>query len=390
MTAMGPRPARDWCRVNVGATTVGVAERDALGTTARVAVWPPCWTGRALGAVDAELTLLDEQASRFRHDSEISRLHNALALSADGDAPALRRSCILSEGLAEAIAVALAAAEWTGGLVDPTVGDAVRGLGYDRDFAALPQVTGDAAVEPGYVPGWQSVRLDGRRLRLAAGVRLDLGATAKGLGSDRAARSAAAWVPGGGGVLVSLGGDIAVAGEAPRGGWPVLVSDEPEQHGPEPDARGAGPVCPPGGPPGQQIRLPAGGLATSSIRCRRWRRGGRTLHHIVDPRTGLPAVGPWRTASVAAASCAEANAAATAAIVAGEQATGWLAAQGLPARLVAHDGSVRLLGGWPATAGGLVEVPAAPRMPAAPSGRAEGGGRPAGGLSRPARPHRVR
>src|SRR5205814_532777 len=115
-------------------------------------------------------------------------------------------SCIVSEGLAEAIAVALAAAEWTGGLVDPTVGGAVCGLGYDRDFAALPQVTADvAAPEPGYVPGWQSVRLDGRRLRLAAGVRLDLGATAKGLGSDRAARAAAACVPGGG-VLVSLGG----------------------------------------------------------------------------------------------------------------------------------------------------------------------------------------
>jgi FAD:protein FMN transferase len=390
MPALGPTRAGDWYPVNVGAATVGVAERDALGTTARVVVWPPNWTGRVLAAVDAELALLDEQASRFRHDSEISRLHSALASPAGiADAPP-RTSCIVSEGLAEAIAVALAAAEWTGGLVDPTVGGAVCGLGYDRDFAVLPQVTADAAApEPGYVPGWQSVRLDGRRLRLAAAVRLDLGATAKGLGSDRAARAAAACVPGGG-VLVSLGGDIAVAGEPPLGGWPVLVSDEPEQRGPEPDAHRAGPVYPPEDSPGQQVRLPAGGLATSSIRCRRWRRGGRTLHHIVDPRTGLPAAGPWRTASVAAASCAEANAAATAVIVAGEQAAGWLAAQGLPARLVAHDGSVRLLGGWPATAGGLVEVPAAPRMPAAPSGRAQGSGQPADGPGRAARPHRVR
>jgi thiamine biosynthesis lipoprotein len=374
MPASGPGRAGDWCPVNVGAATVGVAERDALGTTARVVVWPPNWAGRVFAAVDAELALLDKQASRFRDDSEISRLHDALA-SPDIEDPAVRRSCIVSEGLAEAISVALAAAEWTGGLVDPTVGGAVCDLGYDRDFAALPQVTGDAAPpEPGCVPGWQSVRLDGRRLRLAAGVRLDLGATAKGLGSDRAARAAAACVPGGG-VLVSLGGDIAVAGEPPLGGWPVLVSDEPGRHGPGP-ARGPGQVGPPGELPGQQVRLPAGGLATSSIRCRQWRRGGRTLHHIVDPRTGLPAAGPWRTASVAAASCAEANAAATAAIVAGERAAGWLAAQGLPARLVAHDGSVRLLGGWPATEGGLVEVPAAPRMPAAPSGRAEGSGRP--------------
>jgi FAD:protein FMN transferase len=370
MAAMGPAGAGDWCPVDVGAAAVSVAERAALGTTARVVVWPPNWTGRVLAAVDAELALLDEQASRFRDDSEISRLHSAMAFPANIVDPPLRRSAIVSEGLAEAIAIALAAAEWTGGLVDPTVGGALVGLGYDRDFAALPQDPGGSAgpAVPGYVPGWQSVRLDGRRLRLAAGVQLDLGATAKGLGSDRAARAAADCAPGGG-VLVSLGGDIAVAGEPPLGGWPVLVSDEPEH-----DARGAGPVCPPENPPGQQVRLPAGGLATSSIRCRRWRRGGRTLHHIVDPRTGLPAAGPWRTASVAAASCAEANAAATAAIVAGEQAARWLAAQGLPARLVAHDGSVRLLGGWPATPGGLVEVPAAPRMPAAPSSPAEDGG----------------
>jgi thiamine biosynthesis lipoprotein len=391
MAAMGPEGAGDWCPVDVGATAVGVAERAALGTTARVVVWPPNWTGRALAAVDAELALLDKQASRFRDDSEISRLHSAVAFPADIVGPPLHRSAIVSEGLAEAIAVALAAAEWTGGLVDPTVGGALVGLGYDRDFAALPPDPGGNAgpAVPGYVPGWQSVRLDGRRLQLAAGVQLDLGATAKGLGSDRAARAAADCAPGGG-VLVSLGGDIAVAGEAPLGGWPVLVSDEPEQHGREPAVRGARQACAPQEPPGQEVRLLAGALATSSVRCRRWRRGGRTLHHIVDPRTGLPAAGPWRTASVAAANCAEANAAATAAIVAGEQAAGWLTAQGLPARLVAHDGSVRLLGGWPATAGGLIKVPAAPRMPAAPGGRPEATGPPPDGLSRPARPHRVR
>ena len=390
MAAQGPGGARDWCPVNVGATAVGVAERDALGTTARVVIWPPHWAGRAPAAVDAELALLDEQASRFHPDSEISRLHDALVLPTDIADPSLARSRIVSEGLAEAVAVALAAAEWTGGLVDPTVGGALVGLGYDRDFAALPQDPARSAgpALPGYVPGWRSVRLDGRRLRLAAGVRLDLGATAKGLGSDRAARAAAACAPGGG-VLVSLGGDIAVAGEAPLGGWPVLVSDEPEHHGREPAVRGTRQACPPQEQPGQEVRLPAGALATSSVRCRQWRRGGHTLHHIVDPRTGLPAAGPWRTASVAAANCAEANAAATAAIVAGEQATGWLAAQGLPARLVAHDGSVCLLGGWPATVGGLVQVPA-PRMPAAPGGRPEATGSPPDSLGRPARPHRMR
>ena len=71
----------------------------------------------------------------------------------------------------------------------------------------------------------------------------------------------------------------------------------------------------------------------------------------MDPRTGLPADGPWRTVSVAAQTCADANAAATAAIVAGKRAEGWLAAAGVPARLVGHDGQVRRLGGWPAADG---------------------------------------
>ena len=141
-------------------------------------------------------------------------------------------------------------------------------------------------------------------LSLPAGARLDLGATAKGLGSDRAA-AAAYRVCGRGGILVSLGGDIAVTGQPPVGGWPVAVADSSDP------GRGA---------PGQVVRLTAGALATSSVTGRRWQRDGRTVHHIVDPRTGWPAAGPWRTVSVAAASCAEANAAATAAIVAGRDA----------------------------------------------------------------------
>jgi thiamine biosynthesis lipoprotein len=342
-----------WSPVDVGAATVNAAGRAALGTTARVVAWPPHHLARVLAAVDTELKLLDEQASRFREDSEIS------AVQRWADAAAPRSSCTVSEGLAEAIAIALAAARWTGGLVDPTVGGVLCALGYDRDFAAISP-DGDLQPAPAHVPDWRSIRLDGRRLHLPAGSRLDLGATAKGLGSDRAAGAAAAAMPGGG-VLVSLGGDIAVAGEPPSGGWPVLVADQPEPSSPAP---GSGPVGrSPERSSGQAVRLAAGGLATSSVLCRRWRRDGRVLHHIVDPRTGQPAAGPWRTVSVAAASCAEANAAATAAIIAGGQAAAWLAAQGLPARLVAHDGSVRFAGGWPAIEGGLVEAPAACRMP---------------------------
>ena len=348
---------RTWRLIDTGARTAGVAERAALGTSARVAAWPAHQLARVLAVVDTELALLDQQASRFRPDSEIS----AVCRGADGAQGGGSR--IVSEGLAEAIAVALAAARWTGGLVDPTVANALCSLGYDRDFAAI---RGDGAVPrgPAHVPGWQSVRLDGRRLRLAAGTGLDLGATAKGLGADRAAREAAAAVPAGG-ILVSLGGDIAVAGEAPVGGWPVLVADEPEPVG-QPPAPGGRPAQFQPRSRGQVVRLAAGALATSSILCRQWRRGGRTLHHIVDPRTGLPAAGPWRTVSVAAANCAEANAASTAAIIAGDQAPAWLAAQGLPARLVARDGNVWLVGGWPAIDEGLLDPPSTCRMPAGP------------------------
>jgi len=359
---MRDRPAPGWAMVDVGTAMVGVAERDALGTSARVAAWPPYNLARVLAIVDTEVARLDEQASRFRDDSEISAVHRT-----GGDVH------ILSEGLAEAIAVALTAARWTGGLVDPTVGGPLSALGYDRDFVAIQQ--GGALPRPARVPGWESVRLDGRRLRLPAGTRLDLGATAKGLGSDRAVSAAAAAISSGG-VLVSLGGDIAVAGDAPSGGWPVLVADEqrPVSRG---AARGLRATQEAECPVGQVVRLAGGALATSSIMCRQWSRGGRMVHHILDPRTGLPAAGPWRTVSVAAANCAEANAAATAAIVAGDNARAWLAEQGLPARLVAHDGNVLHLCGWPEAGGGLVEAPAVGRMPAGPVGLAGLDGTPA-------------
>lgn len=328
----GPR----WWRFSPsGATGIAVAERDVLGTTARVAVWPPRLAGVALLAVDGEIERLDQSASRFRADSELSMAHER----ADVPVP-------VSSGLAEAIRVALAAARWTGGLVDPTVGAALIGLGYDRDFAAIAPDSEERFAEPSPAPGWQRVRLYGSLLGIPAGITLDLGATAKGLGADRAARAAHA-ACGTGGVLVSLGGDMAAAGTSPTAGWPVLIADDHRQ-----ESRDA-----PGASPTQQVRLRRGGLATSSIACRQWRRAGRELHHIVDPRTGLPASGPWRTVSVAAATCAEANAAATAAIISGDDAPQWLGAEGLPARLVGHDGSVVRAGPWPEAEDGPLEPP---------------------------------
>jgi len=324
-------PARPWQQVSTGDATVAVAERAALGTSARVAVWPPESLGGALAAVDGVLGALDRQASRFREDSEISWIHR----SGGG-------LFMVSDGLAEAIGVALEAARWTGGLTDPTVGDALISLGYDRDFAAIDPERREPAGSPAPAPGWERVRLDGPLLRLPAGVRLDLGATAKGLGADRAVRAVMAANGRAGGVLVSLGGDLAVAGQPPRGGWPIVVAGELD---------GAG------SPGVQRVRLASGAVATSSITCRRWRRAGQVLHHIVDPGTGRPAGGPWLMVSVAAATCADANAAATASIVAGAAAEEWLASTGLPARLVARDGRVTYAGGWPDADGGRIDSP---------------------------------
>ena len=235
MTA-SPAPS-SWRRISTGDDTVAVAERAALGTTARLAVWPPENLGAALGAVDSVLSALDRQASRFREDSEISWVHR----SGGG-------RFMLSNGFAEAVSVALEAARWTGGLVDPTVGDALISLGYDRDFAAIDPEQARPAGAPVPAPGWQAVRLEGPMLSLPDGVRLDLGATAKGLGSDRAVRAAMKASGQAGGVLVSLGGDIAVAGQSPLDGWPILVADRPDD---------------PASSQTQNVRLASGAIATS-------------------------------------------------------------------------------------------------------------------------------
>ncbi len=333
---LAPNPS--WTLISVGSPAVAVAERDALGTTARIAIWSRHSLRSALGAVDAELARLDKAASRFRTDSEMCQVQ---ALARD-DAQQV------SESLAAVVAVALAAAAWTDGLVDPTVGAALIALGYDRDFVLVGQHQADLPPAQAAVPGWRSISLDGRSLRMPPGIKLDFGATAKGLGADWAARAAIA-AAGRGGVLVSLGGDVAAGGEPPQGGWPVLIADEHRQitRSTLDDA------------PTQLVRLPAGAIATSSTTGRQWWRAGKKMHHIVNPRTGQPTTGPWRTVSVTAATCAEANAAATAAIVSGDGAAAWLAARHMPARLVSHVGTVLHVSGWPDADGGTLTVPPA-------------------------------
>lgn len=296
--------------------------------------------GRIAGAralLASDLADLDQAASRFRPDSEVA----ALARVPAGNSGVI--TATVSPLLAEAITVALRAASLTDGNIDPTVGGAISALGYDRDFARVPADGPAVAVGTRVIPGWRSIGLDpgSRRLTMPAGVQLDLGATVKGWAADRAAARIAGRL--GCGVLVSLGGDTAVAGEPPADGWAVRVQDVT---GP-PDAEPAGPTS--------LIAIREGGLATSSTVARRWSRGGDLLHHILDPRTGRPAAPVWRTVSVVAASCADANTAATAAVIRGRLAPAWLARLRLPARLVETDGTVRTVAGWPA-AGPAEEV----------------------------------
>ncbi len=300
------------------------ASWQALGTTAVLAVTDRGALPEARALVAAELAAVDETCSRFRADSELVRL-NARSGEAN-DVSAL---------LFEALTTAVDAAAGTAGLVDPTIGRTLRLAGYDSTFAVVHNR--DGTLRPSFVrdPDWRTIELDERRraVRVPKGVELDLGATAKALASDRAAR--AVFGATGVGVLVSLGGDVAIAGDPPPDGWSIRLADD-----------NAAPLD----SPGPAVTVSAGGLATSGTTVRRWTTAEGVLHHIVDPRTGRPASNHWRTATVTAATCVDANTASTAAIVLGEPAPAWLAALGLPARLVRYDGVVHRVAGWPAEA----------------------------------------
>jgi len=275
----------------------------------------------------AELVAIDLACSRFRPDSELTILNRASG-----------RRLAVSPLLAEALAVALRAAAATDGDVDPTCCQSLVRLGYDRDFAEL--ATDESSLTLAAVPavGWRCVDLDpdGLTVQVPAGVLLDLGATAKALAADRAAGAIAAAT--GAGVLVNLGGDIAIAGPPPASGWRVQIADDRRRQDGGPGAtRAAGPV----------VAIWDGGLATSSTASRSWRRGDLQLHHIVKPGTGWPARSCWASVSVAAASCVDANTASTAAIIRSAGAAAWLASFGLPARLVSVAGAVITTGEWP-------------------------------------------
>jgi thiamine biosynthesis lipoprotein len=299
---------------------------------ALVAAADPARLEPAREAVAAVVEEFDRACSRFREDSELTAVNAAAGRSVAG-----------SRLLIDSVEAALRAATLTGGDVDPSVGEALIALGYDRDFASIasdPSTRAGAFAPTETTPppriakvaGWRAIRVDrdAGTILVPRGVSLDLGATAKALASDRAAARASRHAECG--VLVGLGGDIALAGPAPQEGWRIRVTD---------DHRGGIDA------PGQWIRLRSGGLATSSTTARRWRAGGEEVHHLLDPATGRPVTGEVRTASVTAGSCLDANIASTAAIVRGRRAIPWLTSLRLPSRLVITSAAAIHLAGWP-------------------------------------------
>jgi thiamine biosynthesis lipoprotein len=254
-----------------------------------------------LDAAEAEFHRLEAVLSRFRTDSELSQLNEQGSIEAGSD-------------LLEVTEAALTARDRTGGLFDPTVHDALIAAGYDRSFEQVPA---DVSAPACPRPCGGDVSIDGRRINLGPGVRLDLGGIGKGYAAEHAAELLAPAGP----CLVSAGGDVAIRGCA----WPIGVETTGET---------------------LTLELSSGGLATSGRDRRRWRRAGRELHHLIDPRNGEPSVGDLLRVTVVARDAVEAEVWAKALFLSGEeQAAADADALALPCVLVTSDGRTRLAGG---------------------------------------------
>jgi FAD:protein FMN transferase len=228
----------------------------------------------------------DRVFSRFRPGSELNRVNAA-------GAGVIRVSPLF----ATALRAALDAADATDGLVDPTLGSAIEAAGYTSDFAELEP--DQVPAGPGCPGSVGALRLTGRFLFLPEDVKLDLNGVVKALAVD----DALGLLDGEG--FVSAGGDLATND-------PIDVAL----------------------PGGGAVRLVSGALATSGSSARAWLRGGVRQHHLIDPRTGLPAESPWEQVTVCGDACFTADVAAKAAFLLGEEGLAWLDEHGLPGRFL--------------------------------------------------------
>ncbi len=307
------------------------ADRWSLwSTTAFLAVEEPALLPEARQIADVLLADVTQACSRFVPDSDLSRA-NARA----------GRWVEAGPLLVAATATAVRAAQATDGLVDPCLGRPLVSLGYDRDLAELTPIAaphGAPASLPSQVIGgtplrdaWKELRWREDAICVPAGVALDLGATAKAFAADLVAETVADLLECR--TVVALGGDVRVVDpsgtERP---WRIRVTERPgDRHGVEVEVHGA--------------------IATSTTLVRRWRSPeGHPRHHLLDPRSGLPVSGPFRTATALGATAVAANTATTAALVLGAHAPQWLAEREVTARLVTVSGVPVPVAAWPADA----------------------------------------
>jgi FAD:protein FMN transferase len=248
---------------------------------------PPETVDAALSAIQAIFAREEARFSRFRDDSELAAVNRSAG-----------RWIPVTSPFAEVLRLSLAAALATDGLFDPTVLRAIVAAGYDRDFVAIEPTMELTALRPVDCGRWQEIEIRGDLIRLPPDVGLDLGGLVKGWTADLAAE--AAIDTGLGWVLVNAGGDLRLAGEA----RPTAIGiEEPD----DPDS-----VC-------CVVRIASGAVATTSTTRRRW---GHDRHHVIDPRTGLPVDTPVLQASAWAPTCADAEVAATQALLEGPMALG--------------------------------------------------------------------
>lgn len=246
----------------------------------------------SLGAIVELFAERERVFSRFRSDSELSRVNAAS-----------EETVLVSETFAQGVRDALLAASVTDGLVVPTLSDALIGAGYDRDLADVVRRPGPR--RPARPTPTGAVRLRGGVLTRASGVHLDLNGVVK----SRAVDDATALLTARG--FVSAGGDIAVT-------TPTVIAL----------------------PGGGNVTVVGGGIATSGTLTRRWSRDGEVGHHLIDPLTGGPSRVGWVAVTVAAGSCLAADVAAKAAFLLGDAGIDWLDDHALPGRFVDESGRV--------------------------------------------------
>lgn len=285
----------------------------AMGTVVSVLVAGEVPVG-TVGAVRDLFAEWEAALSRFLPDSELSRVNRA----AGSPTPVGSLLCTV-------VAAALDAAQATRGVFDPTLGRHMDAVGYDRPFRGPLRLVGGTIVADLPVAGWRAVDLDvaSATITIPSGTALDLGGIAKGMAVDAAAALLADAGVGVG--LVDAGGDMRVAADG-GADWTIGIEAAP----------------------GHSVSLSGGAIATSATTKRQWVQNGIRRHHLIDPRTGMPARSGLRSVTVAASTCARAEVAAKVALVLGPQdGSAFLGRLGLKGLMTLSDGSVRGVCGWP-------------------------------------------